>query len=438
MSFARLDAEQTAGAGVPTLRSLFLVLSKALSPTHKPEKARFVMSAYQSTTAEATAMEAPTYILDLARQVLGKFITDAAPRAISFTVVAKPKKSTEQHQADHTVVEISFLAKGGYNDVWLARSPDKSLPSFVLRVPNEDSLKPNQIQNEVGWLRYLKTHCPDIPVPAVYDYSDGILPDEQPFIAQQYVPFPALSDVWQTYTDNEKHEVARKIAELTIHLGEQRFDAIAGMMPDGSLGPTVEGCKLFKGRSAFHTPECYDIGPYQSIKHYILTYYDKEIYYYTNAPDSSIDHDFFDQVSQPQFVQTLKAKRAAVAAELEAHPYEEPFVLCHNDLQGRNILMNGTEIAAVIDWEFAGSYPLSELEDSGIEVLEMEDDETQEECFKWSGIIYGLVKTVARERSWTDHDFQLLTSGGNRTLQEVRIEMMPADPPDAEAGAVEE
>lgn len=40
---------------------------------------------------------------------------------------------------------------------------------------------------------------------------------------------------------------------------------------------------------------------------------------------------------------------------------DEPFVLVHGDFHGRNIIMRGTQVQAVLDWEFAGAYPLGEL-----------------------------------------------------------------------------
>ncbi|KAK3686515.1 hypothetical protein LTR37_019762 [Vermiconidia calcicola] len=268
-------------------------------------------------------------------------------------------------------------------------------------------------------------HCPEIPVPGVYDYNDGSGDGRPPFIAEHYIDTNSLADAWMTFSAAEKDEVARKIAEMVVRLGEIRFDTIGGMKPHGTLGPTVEGAKLFKGRDAYHDPVYYDIGPYDSIKHYILAYLDKEIYYYSHADDTVLDQDLFEEIKPAEFVRTLKEKRASVEAELDASPRTEPFVLCHNDLQGRNILMRGTEIAAVIDWEFAGSYPLSELNSDGMEVLEMVDDETEEECMRWSSKISELVEQVTRERGWAEDDIELLTSSGDRTLQSVRVEMMP-------------
>ena len=291
----------------------------------------------QSAAVESDTVDVPTTIRSLAQHVLSR-----VSKGCDFNV------------------QIALLASGAYNDVWLVRS--SSHPPFVLRVPNADSLQPHQTRNEVGWLAYMAQHCPEIPVPTIFDYSDGSSGDGLAFIAEQYIGAKSLSDVWSTYTNLEKGEVARKVAELVVRLAEMRFDAIGGMTQDGTLGPTVEGCKLFKGRDAFHDPACYDVGPYDSIPQYILAYYDKEIHYHSHADPVVLDEYIFEDVDVADFVQTLREKRTAVEVQLEQNPRSEPFVLCHNDLQGRNILMHGTAIAAVIDWEFAGAFPISEVE----------------------------------------------------------------------------
>ena len=197
------------------------------------------------------------------------------------------------------------------------------------------------------------------------------------------------------------------------------------MRPDCTLAPTVEYVKLCRGRGAFHDSACYDIGPYASIKQYVLAYYDKEIYYYSNAPHSAFNYDTFDLEPRADFVQRLKVKRTTVKAELEAHPRQEPFVLCHGGLQGRNFMMRGMETAASFDWEFAGSFPLCELFDSGVEVLEMADGESTEECFRWCNKISKLVEVVVRERQWSARDLELLMSDGDPVLQSARVEMLP-------------
>lgn len=393
------------------------------------------------STARSVDMLESGHLEQLVRHLANSNLDDQQP--IGHRITFKPDVSADERlkqlslehppEEDDDGYVITLLARGGYNDVWVVDAPKtgpRTLASqpFVLRVPNEDSLNPYQVRNEVGWLSYMAKHCPDVPVPQVYDFSDGSKDDSRPFIAEEFVEAKALCDVWLTYSEKEKEIVARNLAELTVRLGGLRFDAIGGMNPDGTMGPTVEGVKLFKGRDAFHNHLCYDIGPYASIESYVLACYNKEIYYYSHAPESDIDEDLFEDTNRADFLQSLRGKQAAAKAELDAYTRDEPFVLCHGDLQGRNILMRGTDIAAVIDWEFAGSFPLSELLEGGIEVLEMVDDDTVEECFKWCGKISDLVAEVARKQGWSARNIDLLTCEGDNLIQSARVEMMPEDP----------
>ena len=164
---------------------------------------------------------------------------------------------------------------------------------------------------------------------------------------------------------------------------------IGGLDPETfNAAPTVEGPKIFKGRGKFHEKERYPIGPYKSTKDYILACYDKEIYYYTHASDHDIDADLFEDTSITVFIEQMRRKRAALAA---THIPDEPFVLNHGDFNGRNILMKGDQIAAVIDWEFAGSYPLSEtLSDGAIGVVAADCEELDDENTLWDKKIRSL------------------------------------------------
>ena len=72
-------------------------------------------------------------------------------------------------------------------------------------------------------------------------------------------------------------------------------------------------------------------------------------------------------------------------------------------------MMQDKKIAAVIDWEFAGSYPLSEmLGGGGVDLLEMVDSETEEECSTWSLRVEELVAVAARARGWDEQKVDLL------------------------------
>lgn len=402
-------------------------------------------SSQEHSAASKQPREPPAEVIELAhrlhRQIYRLNLLACAAgilrRAISFlSNLITGELQTKTH------LDIEYLAEGGYNDVWLVRPrnlPTEHAKPFILRIPSDDSLKPNQMQNEVGWLTWMRTHCPEIPVPKVYAWSDGSSTDETypfPFLAEEYIEGDMLCDIWMTYRSEEKETVAGKIAELIVHMGELRFDKIAGISPTGKPAPTVEGHKLFKGRDRFHRRECYDIGPYSSTEQYVLAQYDKEIYYHLHADATMFDGDFFGHISPGEYAGVLRSKREEARLQLEKQPLtREPFVLCHGDLQGRNILMRGTEIAAIIDWEFAGSYPLSELNQQDVEVVEWDGEDDEDVATRETQILFWgkriqpeLQPRIARERGWREEEIEMLMSRGREVVGCARVEMVPDDP----------
>jgi hypothetical protein len=84
-----------------------------------------------------------------------------------------------------------------------------------------------------------------------------------PFVAQEYIDGEPLSAIWDRYTQTETGLVALKIAEIVVDMAEMRFSSIGGFAScvggfasgtRSTLGPTVEGSKLFKGRVSLHCP----------------------------------------------------------------------------------------------------------------------------------------------------------------------------------------
>jgi len=303
---------------------------------------------------------------------------------------------------------------------------------LVLRVPKEDALLPHQLLNEVAFRGFVTKNLPSILVPKVHAYN--LTP---PWIVEDFIEGTLLSTLWPRYSEHEKEAVCRKFAKMVAMLGETTFGGIGGLVPSNKngrqgteLGPTVEGCKLFKGRGKLHAPEFYNIGPYKSAKEYVLAYYDKEIAYYSHPVTAGdIDMDLFEKVQVADFVETLRRNRGNLQRgtdhlSADNNTEEEPFVAVHGDFHGRNILMNGTEVNAVLDWEFAGAYPLSELFD-GIDVVEMDSEEMEEENDKWNARLRMILKEVVEERGWGEREKRLLFSDGNPVLQTVRIEMFP-------------
>lgn len=260
-------------------------------------------------------------------------------------------------------------------------------------------------------------------MPRVYDYRATDDPRTS-FIAEEFIDGTPLNTVWMALNESQKHSIAQKLAVIVLDLVQVRFDMIGGLDPE-SLGaaPTVEGSKLFKGRGKFHSNECYPIGPYRSTKDYILACYDKEIYYYTHASEDDIDTSLFKDISTTDFVEQLRRKRTALAA---TYMTDEPFVLVHGDFHGRNIITEDDQIAGVIDWDFAGSYPLSEtLSDGCINVVEADTEELDDENTRWNWKIRCIIRELAKAMNLNPEDMDLLMGDGDPELGRARCEMFP-------------
>ena len=112
----------------------------------------------------------------------------------------------------------------------------------------------------------------------------------------------------------------------------------------------------------------------------MLACYDKEIYYYTHAPEADVDMGLFEETSKSTFIDSLKATRDALSASSTTGLPKQPLVLAHGDFHGPNIMINeNKQISAILDWEFVGSYPLSKIDVGGFEMV---DDKTVDETFR--------------------------------------------------------
>ena len=149
--------------------------------------------------------------------------------------------------------DFELLASGGYNDVWLINRPLENTQRYVLRIPKtEDALLPDQLRNEVAWLTYVKQKLSNVPVPKVYYHSlekdGGASGLGTLFMAEEFIEGQCLSSVWKSFDEATKMSVARQIAAIVVEIGGTTFEGIGGLMLDHTLGPTVEGMKIFKGR----------------------------------------------------------------------------------------------------------------------------------------------------------------------------------------------
>ena len=79
----------------------------------------------------------------------------------------------------------------------------------------------------------------------------------------------------------------------------------------------------------------------------------------------------------------------------------------------------------VLDWEFSGAYPMSELLSGGIgvDILEVDGDESDRENTLWSGGIVHKVGETEKQRGWGEKELVVLLSNGDPLLSYARTEM---------------
>ena len=137
---------------------------------------------------------------------------------------------------------------------------------------------------------------------------------------------------------------------------------------------TSQTSELTRLQSKIHTNSSYPIGPYVSAKDYAFACYERELKYY-GKQDDDIDWPLFNPKPEEDdwapglplegpkrevllknratFIRKLEAKRDELVSDPSILPVEEPFVLCHNDLEGRNILIRDGHIVCKPDISLA-------------------------------------------------------------------------------------
>ncbi|KAM0323031.1 hypothetical protein ACHAQA_009130 [Verticillium albo-atrum] len=173
--------------------------------------------------------------------------------------------------------------------------------------------------SEAETMRFIRART-TIPVPQVHDaYTDeesGMVR-----IVMEFIPGENLDTAWDKYTDDEKAHV---IAQLRGYMDELR-------RIKGTFIGSIDGSW------------CND-------------------HYFDNEPAG-----YGPFANEAEFNQgIIKALRAAKPGEdwvgFTCDIFDEvmkghEIVMTHNDLDPRNILVRGSEIVALLDWELSGYYP---------------------------------------------------------------------------------
>ena len=82
----------------------------------------------------------------------------------------------------------------------------------------------------------------------MYAYSTEQVGFNSPFIAMEYIEGQPLDTLWDSLSQTEKETIIDEIVQLLVEMGEIDLGTIGGMTLNHTLGSTVEGIKLFRGR----------------------------------------------------------------------------------------------------------------------------------------------------------------------------------------------
>lgn len=188
-------------------------------------------------------------------------------------------------------------------------------------------------------------------------------------------------------------------------------------------------------QTKYHTSDCYDIWPYSNCKDDVLACYDRELYYYTHANPEDYEDFFDDDASVSDFVDELKRRRSQFLGpewdEIFRGIDSEPRVLVHEDFHAGNMLVRNGKLVALLDWEFSGVYPLSELLGMAQIVqisvpFEDRTDETDQEENKWDERYRCVVREIVEQRGWAKEDIETLRNAGHDVLRTARTIMFPS------------
>ncbi|KAI9365005.1 phosphotransferase enzyme family-domain-containing protein [Zopfochytrium polystomum] len=224
-----------------------------------------------------------------------------------------------------------------------------------------------KIENEVAVLRLLGDDYPQIPTPRLlaYGFASGGNPDSDgagvgaskelvvPFhwMIMDCVDGDNLETVWRSFGLEDKHVILQQTADIVKCLQSKTYNTIGGWQLDPSSGAPRVGPYWEGGFAVANEAE------------FLMNRFDANVESLRakkNPPD--------ELVELLRDLDALRPQLAASAARFVASS-PVPTVLFHGDFAFRNIIVTGggggggeetrrPRIAAVLDWEWAGTRPI--------------------------------------------------------------------------------
>jgi aminoglycoside phosphotransferase len=268
------------------------------------------------------------------------------------------------HRLGLTCTSVQPLCLGSYSLIYVATVTDGT--EYIIRA-QYPWWKATKTRNEVLCIDYINRHT-SIPVPKVILWNDDDSEVGCEYIVMEKIPGVNLASVWNLLSSDEQQQIITQMAEIFVQFRRLSFDFVGSFTSetnneqDISIGPAVEQTMIFATMTEMieHLPRKFQLstlcGPFSNIKDYLLARLNLELYclnhFRTLAPNAALIPKL------KRYIQQFSDKFPPVTKHI-------PIVLAHNDFRLANIIVEGTKITGVIDWEWAGAYPAfqEEIED---------------------------------------------------------------------------
>jgi aminoglycoside phosphotransferase (APT) family kinase protein len=202
----------------------------------------------------------------------------------------------------------------------------KSNLELILRITNPlPKWTKWKTRNEIEVMSFLRNKT-SIPIPTLYSSSDT-----KELIGHEYLLMEKAlgTPMHQFYPEASLETKYNLISELILYVAQMQTFSFSQI-----------GC-FRHGFSVGAIPDI-EAGPFNTI---------------TSFLSASIRNRVKELEQIPRFLHFLPRLRSFLASLDEREIEPRPFVLNHMDLEAKNILINEGKISAVLDFEWAGSFP---------------------------------------------------------------------------------
>ncbi|KAG0303812.1 hypothetical protein BGZ97_001739 [Linnemannia gamsii] len=307
----------------------------------------------------ATADEA-TLIADVYNEAHG-------PRKGIYLTFQQATRLIAFHLPNKQLDQLFYFKRGFNNRVYLAHCSDGS--EYVIRLGGRfwDHTK---IINEAQALNLARAALGNIvAVPQfvgtsveeskVHTEASRIIPHD--YIIMNRLPGVPLDTVWDALSQDDKKTIAAQVAEIFARLRSIKLTNI-GNFVEGPQGEPKVGALMEGGG-----------GPFLCWGEFVTANIQKELRVLTRYKSKFPEimpylpriHALLDKVLSGELEKHFEAK----ATENGEDTSERPISFLHGDFESRNILVVGTKITGLHDFEFAGGFPAEQEWCAGFEWL---------------------------------------------------------------------